>query len=171
MLLVTAGLLLGACGPASPQGGPLEGSRVEADTITICAPGGKDIDVYFGDVLTNRGDRAVEITGVQGTELDDATVDYFVDLEGPSQGQLLGAFAWPAEELIGPEEQVLARMQVPTGVTIEPGVTVAFYVRVTPTSTGDDAVVSESEVSYRSGSRNFRELVKLKFVVPSSNEC
>lgn len=147
------------------------GSRVAADDITICAPRAKDAVTYFSEHLTNSGGDPVQIVGVSGVDLEQASVEFFVDVDGPDLGQFLGSFVWPTQDPIGPEEQVLLRMQAPEGATVLPGVTAALYVKVTPTSATDDAVVREIEVKYRSGSRDYRELVYLQFKVPTTSVC
>ncbi|TFH70627.1 hypothetical protein [Cellulomonas sp. HD19AZ1] len=168
--LVVAGAVLSACAPADD--GPLTGPRPEADDVHVCLPAGTDRQVYFGEPLTNTGDEPVEITRITGSGDNLDTVHYFVDVEGPARGELLGGFAWPAgDDLIGPEEQVLARMAAPDGTVVEPGATVSLIVQAVPESPDEYAAVSRTVVYYRSGGDTYREPVLVEYGVAPGAQC
>lgn len=170
-VVFTASLALVACTPGLPQEGPLAGSRVAPHVVGICAPRAEGADNYFSEQLTNKGKVPVQITGVTAVDLDQASVEFFVDVNGPALGQILGTFAWPTSDPIGPEREVLSRLQVPEGSEIAPGATAALYVKVSPKSASDDAVVNETKVTYKSGDHEYSESIFLEFKVPSAGVC
>lgn len=170
-LLIAAVTLAGACSASPQPGGPLEGPRVSAGDVGICAPRVPGSASYFGEPLTNTGTDTIRLSGVSGVVLEHASAEILVDVDGPAAEQLIGAFVWPTQDPIGFEGSVLARMESPQGVELAPNATVAIYVKITPTSEADDAVVSEYEVRYESGGRSYREAVKVTYTVPASGVC
>ena len=63
---------------------------------------------------------AARITKVEASGTNLRTVDYYIDGSGPSQGEYLGTFASSAEEPLGPEANILARMTSADGTCAPP---------------------------------------------------
>lgn len=169
VVVVAVTAVLTSCTPADD--GPLLGPRVEAGDVEACVPSGTNRQVYFGEPLTNSGDEPVEITGVTGSGDDLSSVTYFIDVEGPARGELMGGFVWPASEPLGPEESVLARMVEPAGAVIESNETAALIAEVVPDSMASDAAVTETVVRYRSGGRDYTEKVLVQYRVHAGDAC
>ncbi len=141
---VVVSLVLAGC---SANGGSL----VADDGGIICAPRDPGSTKFFGTLLTNSGNDPITLTGVawQGEMVDDA--EFLIDLDGDALDQLVGAMTWPTDEPYGYEEELLARAVPVEGAVIPAGLTANMLVTIEPASATDDAVITETRVSYREG--------------------
>lgn len=163
-------VLLAGCSGSGQ--GPLAGPRAEPDTVTICTRGVPDRQMYFGEPLSNRGTEQVVITKVEGKGENLASVDYFIDAEGPPLDEILGSFRWPAEpDSDGAEERVLSRMVAAEDVVIEPNDVVVLIMKPVPSLVDQYVAVTESVVHYTSDGRSFRESVSIEYGVDPDAQC
>ena len=126
---------------------------------------------YFGEPLQNSGAEALEILDIRGSATGHASAEYSIDPEGPSRGQLLGGFIWPTSEPLGAEEAVIRRMVPPRGVIVPAGSTVALILALEPKSKQDDAIVTETVVDYRVGTKEFVERILVQYRAHHGYEC
>ncbi|WP_144018483.1 hypothetical protein [Demequina sp. NBRC 110051] len=127
------------------------GSLVAGDGGIFCAPRDPGSTKYFGTLLTNSGNDPITLTGVAWEDemVDDA--GFLIDLDGDALAQLVGTMTWPTDEPYGYEEDLLARAVPVEGAVIPAGVTANMLVTIEPASATDDAVITETQVSYREG--------------------
>jgi hypothetical protein len=137
----------------------------------VCAPSGAGAAIYFSELLTNSGDMAARITKVEASGTNLRTVDYYIDGSGPSQGEYLGTFASSAEEPLGPEANILARMTSADGTSVEPGKQVALVMEIVPKSTTEDASLKTTVVGYTVGSDSYEETINVEYTVRPGVAC
>lgn len=155
-----------------PGGGPLAGPRVEKASVEICSPAGLGRQVYFGEPFTNEGSEPLEITEVSGDGDNLASVEHFVDVEGPSLGERLGSFAWPVSEGgSGVEERVFARMSEAVGTRVPGNTQVMLIIKAKPKSAQQSAVVKKTVVKYKVHDREYREESLVEYETAPGEIC
>lgn len=171
-VLFASSVGVGCGGGQAVSDGPLQGPRVEAGGVEVCAPAGSERDVYFGEVFTNGAETDVTIRSIvaeRATNVGEVVMS--IDLEGPALGETVGAVWYPSPSGEDDLDHIIERGVDPSGAVVPPGAAISVLMSPRPSDAGNDAVLGATLVTYEVDGREMKELNEVRYLVVPAESC